>query len=74
MSGPILFEQKHRGHVWRLEVNTYKGKTFGNWRKWYADGDGWKPTREGCTVPLERLPDLMASLMAFHGLKAPDGL
>lgn len=74
MSGAVLFEQKHRGHIWRLEVITYKGKTFGNWRKWYAAGDEWKPTREGCTMPLERLSDLTAELMAFHGLKAPDGL
>lgn len=74
MSGPVLFEHRHRGHLWRLEVASFKGRTFANWRKWYADGEGWKATREGCTMPLDGLGALMASLMAFHGLEPPVGL
>ena len=38
MSSAILFEQPYRGDVWRLEVATHEGRTFGNWRKWYRDG------------------------------------
>lgn len=73
MTGTVLFEHQHRGHLWRLEVASFKGRTFANWRKWYAADGGWKPCREGCTMPLEGLGALTASLMAYHGLDAPDG-
>jgi hypothetical protein len=43
----ILFEQPYRGDLWRLEVATHEGRTFGNWRKWYRDGDTLRPTRQG---------------------------
>lgn len=74
MSGPVIFEQSHRGNLWRLEVASFKGRDFANWRKWYRADDGWKPTREGCTMPVERLGELTAVLMAYHGLDVPDGL
>lgn len=74
MSGPVLFEIERRGHLWRLEIATHKGRTFANWRKWYLQAGAWKPTREGCTIPLDRLGDLTACLMAYHGLEAPAGL
>lgn len=74
MSGAVIFEQRHRGHLWRLEVQTFRGRTFGNLRKWYADGDGWKPTKEGFTMPLEALADLTGALMRHYGLKPPEGL
>ena len=76
MSGPVIFEHRHRGHLWRLEIASLKGRTFANWRKWYAVAgeDGWKPTREGCTMPLTGLGALTASLMAYHGLEPPEGL
>ena len=71
MSGDVLFECGYRGHLWRLEVATHQGRTFGNWRKWYDQGGEWQPTREGCTIPLDSLWELMTSLMAHHGLPAP---
>ena len=74
MSGAVLFEHRHRGDLWRLEVNTFNGRTFANWRKWYVANDGWKPTRDGCTIPLETLGELTASLMAYHGLEPPEAL
>ena len=74
MSGEVIFEHRHRGHLWRLEVATFKGRSFGNWRKWYSDGEGWRATREGCTIPLEGLGTLTAGLMAYHGLEPPEGL
>ncbi len=72
MTRAILFEQKHRGHLWRLEVSSHNGRTFANWRKWFPDDAGWKPTREGLTFPLESLWTLTADLMAYHGLPAPE--
>lgn len=74
MSSTILFEQPYRGDVWRLEIASHEGRTFGNWRKWYREGDALKPTRQGVTIPLERISELLAALMAYHGLNVPDGL
>ncbi|MEG3155316.1 transcriptional coactivator p15/PC4 family protein [Sphingomonas sp. RB1R13] len=61
----ILFEQPYRGDLWRLEVATHEGRTFGNWRKWYRDGDTLKPTRQGVTFPVERLDELQAALTDY---------
>lgn len=72
MSGTVIFERDHRGHRWRLEVATHQGRQFGNWRKWYESGGEWKPTREGCTFPLEALWELTTGLMAYHGLPVPE--
>lgn len=75
MSAAPLFEQPYRGDVWRLEVTSHDGRTFGNWRKWYwAGNETLKPTREGCTIPLERLPELEAALKAWRESKGPSGL
>lgn len=71
MSELVLFEQSYRGNRWRLEVATHRKRTFVNWRKWYAKDESWKPTREGCTIPLERLGELTAALMRYHGLEPP---
>ena len=65
MSGVVLFEHNHRGDKWRLEVVTHNGRTFGNWRKWYKVGETLKPTRVGCTIPLERLSDLMEGVASW---------
>jgi len=65
MTGHILFEQKHRGDVWRLEIASYQGRDFANWRKWYPDDGELKPTRTGLTIPLQRLPDLHAALAEY---------
>ncbi len=75
MNGAAIFEHRHRGHVWRLEVQSFRGRNFANWRKWYvSDGGELKPSREGCTMPLESLASLTASLMAHHGLEPPEAL
>ncbi|MFN3456511.1 MAG: transcriptional coactivator p15/PC4 family protein [Novosphingobium sp.] len=74
MTGSLIFEHRHRGHIWRLEVQSFRGRTFGNLRKWYAEGDCWKPTRDGFTMPLEALASLTAALMEHHGLEPPETL
>ena len=61
----ILFELPYRGDLWRLEVASHEGRTFGNWRKWYRDGDTLKPTRQGVTFPVERLDELQAALTDY---------
>ncbi len=73
MTGALLFEVVHRGDVWRLVVDDYQGRTFANWRKWWQDGDTVKPTRQGVTIPLERLAELHAAIGAYLAAEAPYG-
>ena len=73
MTGTILFDQIHRGDLWRLEVASHDGRTFGNWRKWYRKEADWLPTRQGATIPLERLADLHAALTEYLASAPPDG-
>ena len=73
MSGAVLFEVMHRGDVWRLEVVHHEGRTFGNWRKWWWDGDTLKPTRQGVTIPLERMSELHAAIGAYLATHASSG-
>ena len=61
----VLFEQAYRGDMWRLEVATQNGRTFGNWRKWYRDGETLRPTRQGVTFPVERLDELQSALAEY---------
>lgn len=72
MSG-VLFERDYRGDLWRLEVATHGGRRFANWRKWYDANGKWKPTKQGCTFPLDDLWTLTTVLMAHHGLPVPEG-
>ena len=73
MSGAVLFEHDYQGSRWRLQVTPYNGRTFAQWRRWYFDGDTLKPTREGCTIPLERLPELMAAVESWLSMNASSG-
>ena len=73
MTGAILFEQQHRGDVWRLEVVTFNGRTFANWRKWWREGETLKPSREGVTFPLDRIGELHAATGAWLASNAPSG-
>ena len=67
----ILFEQRYRGDLWRLEIAFHKGSARGNWRKWFRDDEGnWRATKEGCTIPLERIPELAGSISAYLEQKA----
>jgi hypothetical protein len=68
----VLFDQPYRGDVWRLEVTSHNGRTFGNWRKWYRNGEALLPTREGVTIALERLPELHAAIGDYLA-SAPPG-
>lgn len=70
----VLFEQLHRGDVWRLEVSEHDGRTFGNWRKWYRDGDAWKPTRQGLTIPLDRLKHLGETVTEYFASHPAGGI
>ena len=70
----VLFEQRYRGHLWRLEIADHAGRRFGNWRRWFLNDEGeWQATRQGCTIPLERLEELQDGLRAYLGRDAPEG-
>lgn len=71
MSGRVLFEHRHRGNLWRLQVATFRGRSFVDWRKWYLAGADWKASRDGFTMPLEALGELTRALMEHHGIDPP---
>ena len=73
MTGALLFEGTHRGDRWRLEVASHQGRTFINWRKWWSDDGQWKPTRQGVTIPLQRMNELHAAIGAYIAANAPTG-
>jgi len=60
-----LFEQPYRDGLWRMEIADHQGRRFVNCRKWYLDGKEWKPTRQGFTFPISRLPELAENIGAF---------
>ena len=62
MSGTVLFDQPYRGDVWRFEVVTHDRRTFGNWRKWFLKDGVLVATRQGVTIPLDRLPELHTAI------------
>lgn len=67
MRDTILFEQPYRNSVWRVVISQYRDKTFANLRRWYRDDEGgMKPTREGFTMPLDRLDDLANALAEWQ--------
>lgn len=65
MTGTVLFDQPYQGNLWRLEISTHEGRTFANWRKWYWQGTDLRPTRQGTTIPLERIVELHEALGAY---------
>ena len=69
----VLFEHRQRGDLWRLEVTSHNGRTFGNWRRWFEKDGEVRPTREGCTIPLERLSELQQALEAYHARAGAGG-
>ena len=73
MTGAVLFEVTQRGDRWRLEVSSHEGRTFANWRKWWSDGDDWKPTRQGVTFSLERMGEMHEAIGAYIAANAPTG-
>ena len=72
MKNALIFEQAHRGNVWRLEVVCHDGHVFCNLRCWYLVGGELKPTRQGLTFPLERLKDLHESIGNYLNGSASD--
>jgi hypothetical protein len=65
MNGHILLSVPQRGDTVLVQISEHNGKTFANFRKWYADGGKLKPTRQGVTIPLEALPELHKALGAY---------
>jgi transcriptional coactivator p15 (PC4) len=73
VSNILLFEQRQRGDLWRLQLCTYKGSTAIDWRKWYQDDEGEvRATKQGVRIPLERQPDLLAAIEACQLEKTSD--
>lgn len=71
MTESILIEIPQGRDRVRVEVSDYKGKSFLNVRRWYPDGDLWKPTRQGVTIALASVPDIHAALGAYLASNPP---
>jgi hypothetical protein len=67
MTECLLFEHTRRGRseMVRAIVSEYRGARFLDLRKWVDSTEGPKATRQGCTVPIERIGELGAALVAF---------
>ena len=65
MNGKLLFEHPKSGDWIRVTIETYKGRSYANFRRWYGEVGALRPTRVGVTIPLERLPALHASIGAY---------
>lgn len=63
MINDVLFEQRSKGEIWRIQSTEYKGRPVAHIRKWYRDEDGklW-PTGTGVGFPPDRLHDLHQAL------------
>ncbi|PSO13631.1 hypothetical protein C7E20_00970 [Sphingobium sp. AEW4] len=61
----VLFDQLYRGDVWRLEIAAHEGRRFGNWRKWFWKDGELQPTRQGVTIPLDRMTELHSAIGAY---------
>lgn len=42
----------------RIEASEYKGKWYVGIRRWYLDGEEWKPGRQGVNLKLEEWQEL----------------
>jgi hypothetical protein len=60
------FELQKNGDVWRLEASEFQGRPVVNWRKWYRTEVGLRPAKAGVVIPLGRLRELAATLLAIH--------
>lgn len=53
-----IWEAPHGGELIRFSVCEYKGQRYAELRRFYRSGDGWKPSKQGCTMPLWALSEL----------------
>jgi hypothetical protein len=74
MTDTFLFEQPYRGDVWRLQVANHRGKLFVSFRRWYDAAGELRPTKDGVTIPLERLPELHVALGEWLAVNPPGQL
>jgi hypothetical protein len=65
MISQTLLSFPQRGDTVLVQINQHKGQTFANFRKWYPDGKALKPTKQGVTIPLHALPELLQALGAY---------
>ena len=65
MNKRTLFEHRYRDKLWRLDADTFHGELRLNWRAWFEHDGVWKPTRQGCIIPIARAAELAAALASF---------
>lgn len=72
MSAPMLFEQPHKGKLFRLEMRVIKGKLFADPRKWWWDGADWQRSAQGICIPIEMLPAMHEAIGNYLAAQSSD--
>jgi len=63
---------KRGGELVRVQIATFKRSTFLDVRTWVPEGTGHKATRQGATIPLERLWELREALAKLDLPEPPE--
>lgn len=66
-TGLVLFEWPHKNGLGRIVLDELNGHSFLNIRSWYWKDDRLFPSKSGVTMPLARLPGLVAALSGCLG-------
>lgn len=46
----------------RIALSSFKGKARCDVRVWYLAGDEYRPGRQGISLPIEQLPEILSAL------------
>ncbi len=64
--GILLYEFRQSNKSKRFMLKEYHGKHYAELREWYQVGDEWKPSRKGCTIPIDEIAPLYQALGGFN--------
>ncbi len=64
--GLLLYEFRQSNKSKRFMLKEYHGKHYAELREWYQVGDEWKPSRKGCTIPIDEIAPLYQALGGFN--------
>lgn len=66
--GLLLYEFRQGGKSKRFMQKEYCGKHYAELREWFRVGDEWKPSRKGCTIPIDEIAALCHALKGHNGV------
>ena len=63
--GTLLYEYRQNQKAKRFMISEHAGYIYAELREWYKDGDEWKPSRKGCTIPLDEMAAFSQALSEY---------